>query len=193
MLLNLFLNNVWIAIGLWAVLYCLDYLFTVKSARMYTAGVNNHFVFSEGIELNPYFKEDIAKLRRISPRFFFLLLFTSGLLLILWSLGLPTAFEFGWGALICIQSVIHLRHIRNLAHFHYALASKGLAGKIETAHWLSLRLSSVEFFLFSALFLFIFLLWGSYFILCGATGCLSLALRHLFDSIKQKASSQSKA
>lgn len=64
MLLNLFLNNVWLAIGLWAGLYLLDYIFTLKAARLYKEGANKHFAFPDGIELNPYFKEDIGNLRR---------------------------------------------------------------------------------------------------------------------------------
>jgi len=51
MLLNLFLNNVWLAIGLWATLYVMDYIFTLKAARMYQEGANQHFMFFGGIEL----------------------------------------------------------------------------------------------------------------------------------------------
>jgi hypothetical protein len=52
MLLNRFLNNVWLAIGFWAILYVMDYIFTLKAARMYQEGANKHFVFPGGIELN---------------------------------------------------------------------------------------------------------------------------------------------
>lgn len=185
MLLNLFLNNVWLAIGLWTILYLMDYLLTLKAARMYYAGANKHFAFAGGYELNPVFKEDIAGLRRFSPRFWLLLFLVAGLLLIIYAINFPEAFAFAWGMLVCIQIAIHLRHIRNLMVFHYARDSRGMSGRIEYQHWLSLRLSSVELFSFPLLFLFLFLFSGSFFMLGGAVGCLSLALRHLFDSTKE--------
>ena len=186
MLLNSFLNNVWLAIGLWAIFYLIDYVLTLKAARMYHAGVSKHFTFAGGYELNPVFKEDIARLRRFSFRFWLLLFFFGGFLLILHSLDVPELFAFLWGTLVCTQMAIHLRHIRNLAIFHYARDSNGMSGRIEYEHWLSLRLSSIELFSFSVLFLFLFLLWGNLFILGGAVGCLSLALRHLLDSTKER-------
>ena len=184
MLLNLFLHNVWLAIGLWPILYLMDYVLTLKAARMYHAGASKHFAFAGGYELNPFFKEDIAGLRRFSPRFWFLLLSVGSLLLIIHSMNFPEAFALVWGMLVCIQITIHLRHIRNLTVFHYARDSKGMNGRIEYQHWLSLRLSSIELFSFSILFLSLFLFSGSLFMLGGAVGCLSLALRHLLDSTK---------
>lgn len=185
MLINLFLNNVWLAIGLWAAMYCMDYIFTLRAARIYQAGAGKHFNFAGGYELNPYFKDDIARLRLLSFRFILALLLTGGLLLIAHSWGFPEAFALIWGALVCMQIAVHFRHIRNLVLFHYASASSGMIGKIEYQHWLSLRVSAAEFLSFSALFLFLFLLWGNYFALGGALGCLSLALRNLIDSRKK--------
>ena len=186
MLLNFFLNNVWLAIGLWASLYLVDYIFTLTAARMYYAGVDEHLTFSGGYELNPVFRDDIRGLRLFSFRFWLLMLFVGGLLLILHSLDLPEVFSFVWGMFVCIQIAIHLRHIRNLAVFYHARDSKGMSGRIEYQHWLSLRLSSIELFSFSMLFLFLYLFSGTFFILGGAAGCLSLALRHLFDSFKEE-------
>jgi hypothetical protein len=192
MLLDLFLNNAWAAIGLWAFLYCMDYMLTFKAAKIYRAGGGKHFGFAGGYELNPYFQDDIAKLRRFSFRFFLLLLFVSGLLLILHSTGLREYFAFVWGLMICLQLTVHFRHLRNLAVFHYARDSNGVNGRIEYEHWLSLRLSSIEFLTFSVFYLFLFLLWGNPFMLGGATGCLVLALRHSFDSRRSRGLAQNK-
>lgn len=185
MLLNLFLNNVWLAIVSWAILFCADYLFTLKAARIYQKGASRHFLFSGGYELTPYFKEDIAQLRKFSFRFLLILLFNAGLLLILHSLRQPELFAFGWGSLVCVQAAVYFRHMRNLALFHYAWNSKGIAGKIEYEHWLSLRLSAVEMASFTIFFLILFLLWGNFFFLGGAIACLSVALRHLKASRKK--------
>ncbi|MDQ2936273.1 MAG: hypothetical protein M3R67_02070 [Acidobacteriota bacterium] len=192
MLLDFFLNKAWAAIGLWALLYCLDYAFTYKAAKIYKAGAGKHFGFGGGYELNPFFKDDIAQLRRFSFRFFLLLLLVAGLLLILHGTGLREYFAFVWGLMICLQLTVHFRHLRNLAVFYYAKDSQGVNGRIEYEHWLSLRLSSIEFFYFSVFYLFLFLLWGNLFMLGGATGCLVLALRHLYDSRRSRGLAQNK-
>lgn len=186
MLLDLFLNNAWAAIGFWALLYCLDYMFTFKAAKIYKAGAGKHFGFAGGYELNPFFQDDIARLRRFSFRFLLLLLLVAGLLVILHGTGLREYFAFVWGLMICLQLTVHFRHLRNLAVFHYAKDSKGVMGRIEYEHWLSLRLSSIEFLCFSVFYLFLFLLWGNLFVLGGAAGCLLSALRHWFDSRRSR-------
>jgi hypothetical protein len=185
-LLNLFLNNIWLAIALWAALYCLDYIFTMTAARLYRGGAQRHYSFPEGIELNPFFRDDVAKIRKFSFRFFLILFFTAGLLLIAYELNVPEAFAVVWGMFVGIQLANHCRHIRNLVVFSYARQSAGVSGKIQYEHWFSLRLSSVDFFCFGALFLLLFLFWGNLFILGATLGCLSLALRHFIDSVKKR-------
>jgi hypothetical protein len=184
MSLDLFLNNVWLAIAVWSILYLMDYIFTLKAARMYHAGAKKHFSFAGGYELNPIFKEDIAGLRRFSPRFWLLLFAVGGLLLAIHSLILPEAFAFIWGMFIGIQIAIHFRHIRNLMLFHYARNSRGMDGRIEYQHWLSLRLSSIELLSFAALFLLFYIFSKSLFMLGGFAGCFLMGLRHWLDSMK---------
>jgi hypothetical protein len=189
MLLSIVLDNVWIAIGIWVALFCLDYIFTMKAARMYQKGANKHFIFSGGYELNPYFKDDVAKLKVFSFRFWLVLIMVVGTLLIIHQL--PEAFALVWGMLIGTQIAVQFRHISNLMRFYYAQDSTGTRGRIETDHWLSLRLSAVGFLSFGALFLFLFLLMGSLVLLGATVGCLSLSLRHFIDSVKQNKQSES--
>ena len=99
--------------------------------------------------------EDIAGLRRLSPRFWLGLFFVGELLLLIHSLDLPEVFAVVWGMFIGVQIAIHFRH--NLVVFHDARDSQGMSGHIEYEHWLSLRLSSIDLFSFSLLFLSIFL------------------------------------
>jgi hypothetical protein len=185
-LLELFLNNIWLAIALWTVLYCLDYIFTMTAARFYRDGAQQHFAFPEGIELNPFFRDDVAKIRRFSFRFFLILFFVVGLLLIIYELDVPEAFAVVFGMLVGIQLANHCRHIRNLVVFSLARRSAGVSGKIQYEHWFSLRLSSVDFFCFGVLFLLFFLFWGNLFVLGATLGCLSLAFRHLIDSVRKR-------
>lgn len=185
-LLDLFLNNIWLAIAFWVALYCLDYIFTMTSARLYRDGAKQHYSFPEGIELNPIFREDVARIRTFSWRFFLLLFFIAGLFLIVYALDVPEAFALVWGMAVGIQLANHCRHIRNLVLFSFARHSVGVSGKIQHEHWLSLRLSSVEFFCFGLLFLVLFLFSDTLFILGAAIGCWSLALRHFIDSVKKR-------
>jgi len=109
-----------------------------------------------------------------------------GLLLMIYELNIPAGFAVALGMFVGIQLANHCRHIRNLFVFSYARRSAGVSGKIQYAHWLSLRLSSVDFFCFGVLFLIFFLFWGHLFMLGAALGCLSLAIRHLIDSVKKR-------
>ena len=106
---------------------------------------------------------------------------------------MPQLFAFVWGTFVWIQIANHFRHIRNLMVFHYARTSTVVSGQIQYQPWLSLRLSALDMFSFVILFLILFLFWGSFFILGGAIGCLSLALRYLIDSKKSKLSPQTEA
>jgi len=185
-LLDLFLNNIWLAIALWAVLYCLDYIFTMTAARFYRDGAQRHYTFPEGVELNPFFQEDVAKFRKFSFRFFLILFFVGAFLVIIYELHIPEAFALVWGMLVGTQLANHCRHIRNLVVFSYARRSAGVSGKIQYEHWFSLRLSSVDSFCFGVLFLILFLFWGHLFIMGATLGCFSMSLRHLVDSVKKR-------
>src|SRR4030095_14317054 len=103
MFLVFFLNTAGASIGLWALLYSVDYLLTLKAARLYEGGVKNHMSFGGGYELNPVFKQDIAAIRGFSYRFFLLLLLFGGLLLTIHILAMKEMFAFSWGLLIGIQ------------------------------------------------------------------------------------------
>jgi hypothetical protein len=187
-LLDLFLNNIWLAIALWAVLYCLDYIFTMTAARLYRDGAQQHYSFPDGLELNPFFQDDVAKIRRFSFRFFLLLFLVVSFLLIIYELNVPGAFAVVFGMFVGIQLANHCRHIRNLVVFSFARRSAGVSGKIQYEHWFSLRLSSVDFSCFGVLFLILFLFWGNLFALGATLGCLSLAFRHLIDSVRKRKS-----
>ncbi len=187
-LLDLLLNNIWLAIAVWAALSCLDYIFTMTAARFYRDGAQQHFAFTEGIELNPIFRDDVAKIRKLSFRFFFLLCCVAGVLIVIYALDVPELFAVIWGMLVGIQLATHCRHIRNLVVFSQARRSIGLSGKIQYEHWLSLRLSSIDFLCFSVLFLILFFFWGHPFVFGATIGCLAVALRHFMDSVKSRKS-----
>lgn len=189
------INNVVFAILLWAILYTLDYYLTIYAARLYQAGANQHFGFGGSVELTPYYQKDVDRLTRLSPRFLLMLILSSALLFVLWTLAvliakLPALFSFALGAALLLEGVIHVRHFRNILLFQYARESKGIAGKIEYERWVTLRSSAVEFFSFAALYLFAFLISGRWFFAGGAIGSCSVGLRHWMWGNKAKQISQ---
>src|SRR5258708_1135039 len=108
-LLDLFLNNIWLSIALWTVLYCFDYIFTMTTARFYRDGAQQHYAFPEGIELNPFFRDDVAEVRTISFRFFLVLFFVVGLLVITYELNVPEVSAIVCCLFVAPQSAIYSR------------------------------------------------------------------------------------
>jgi len=194
MLLDYIINNVWICVILWAVLYASDYMLTIVGARLYQQGVQKYIYFEKGYELNPYFEKDVAQLKLFSSRFVFMLLGTSASIFIA-RLALDIVFksspamqlkmfEIVAGCFILMELAIHGRHFRNILFFKKLMRSLGIDGRIEYSRWLSHYMSSIEL-LWSAFFYFIiFLLTGRFFFIGGALSCLAVASKS--EKIAQK-------
>jgi len=184
-------HNLWLSLILWTALYFSDYILTLVAARMYQEGVNQHLVFEKGYELTPYFQEDIARLRRVSPKFIRALVLTLLALSLLWLIAVrwdffPAAFEFLIGGLVLVELAVHFRHFVNLLHFRYARKSQGVRGRIEYARWFSLRLSSLQLCEYAALYLLFYILFPRWFFLGGVFTCLATSLRHWIWSVKER-------
>jgi hypothetical protein len=191
MLLDLIVDNVWLALLLWMGLYISDYALTLRTARLYQGGGNQHVLYEKGIELTPYYRGEIAALRNLSPRFLFMLGFSSLLLWLIWFLGQlwgpdSLLFEMVIGAYLLLEVSVHMRHIRNLAYFGYLKGSRGVRGKIEYSAWLTLRISTVDLVAFAVLFLVVFLLTGRLFFAGGALGCAVTGFKHWQLARKEK-------
>jgi len=187
-MINDFFNKPWVPIALWVVLYTSDYLSTIAAARLYSAG--EHFGYSEGYELNPYYAADVARLRWFSPRFLLSLFIYSGWLLFAYFsasfIGSQVIFGLTWGFLVLLQLAIHVRHARNLLFFYYAKRSCGIQGRINVAHWLSLRESAAELISFGFIFLFIFIITQSPPVAGGAISCAAVGINHVLGSVKKR-------
>ena len=190
MLDSVFINHVWIATGVWALLYCSDYALTLACARMYRAGVDKHLVFKH-LELTPYYQKDIAELRVFSPRFVLMLGLTSGIIWLTGSLQgwlggswpLPpnwaqNFYRFLLGGLLLMEAAVHVRHVRNVGLFLYARDSRGIQGRLVYSPWLSYRSSAIELFGFAAVFLMSFLVTSSWFFAGGAFKCIVEGAKH---------------
>jgi hypothetical protein len=178
---NLFLNDPWFGVGIWVLVYVSDYSLTLTCARLYQGGVKEKIAFEGSYEITPYFQGDIDSLRKLSPRFVAALVWSAGLLALIWWVSVqsqPQLYRFVFGAMILSQAAIHIRHIRNLLLFRAIVSSCAVRGRIEYSRPLILRMSSVELLSFAGLFLLLFVLTQEWFILGGAVSCLVTALKH---------------
>ncbi len=196
-------ENVWLALGIWVVLYVSDYYLTIMGARRYRDGVKNHIEFEKYYELTPYFQKDINALRLFSPRFLLALALTAAGQALVWYLAvrvihLPWLFELVMGGYILVELAIHVRHFRNLALFRFAARSQGVEGKISYKKWLSLNVSAVEMASFAIMLLIILLLTGRLFFAGGALTCLMTGIKHSrmsaaeYHRLKQKKEDEGK-
>ncbi|MCG3207605.1 MAG: hypothetical protein FOGNACKC_01205 [Anaerolineae bacterium] len=185
MLEDLLVENLWISLTVWALLFISDYYFTIYGAYLYQTYAKQYVVYEGSYELTPSFQNDVNNLRRVSPRFLVSLSLTIIFLIILWFLSVkfletPWLFSFLIGALILSEVAIHIRHVRNIYLFGLTRKTKnGLKGHIEYRRWVILKSSAIELTSFSALFLLGFLISNSWFFLGGAVRCLMLGLSHL--------------
>ena len=177
---ELFFQNFWAGLAVWAALFVSDYALTITCAHLYQRGVREKIAFEGSYELTPYFQRDIDSLRRVSPRFILSLLWSSVMLYLVWRLvgqSVPEMYSFVLGVMILVQLAIHMRHFRNLFLFR-AAGSDAIRGRIEYSRRVVLRSSSLELLEFSALFLALFAFTHSWFILGGGVACLSVAGKH---------------
>ncbi|MGC2530032.1 MAG: hypothetical protein WA639_19970 [Candidatus Acidiferrum sp.] len=186
-----FFSSLWLGLTIWSLLYVSDYAFTIVCARLYRSGVNEKIVFEGSFELNPVFQRDIDSLRLISPRFLLMLLITGLLLTLMWLLdqqSAPQFYEFVLGCMILLELAIHVRHMRNLFMFRMFVKSDCVRGRIEYSRPLILKMSSYELFIFSGLFLMLFVFTPSWFLLGGVSSCCLTAIKH--RALARRASSK---
>jgi hypothetical protein len=174
-----FFQNCWAGATVWAALFVSDYALTITCAKLYQKGVREKIVLEGSYEITPYFQRDIDSLRLVSPRFLFVLVLYFGALVLLWGLTGETRelYSLVLGAMILVQFAIHTRHVHNFFLFR-AATGEAVRGRIEYSRKLTLRISSLDLFTFSALYILLFACTRSWFILGGAVGCLSVSFKH---------------
>ena len=175
-------EHLWLGLIIWVALFISDYSFTIACARLYRRGVKEKIVFEGSFELTPYYQKDIDSLKKFSPRFLLALVLAVTVLSILWFLAtlveMPELYSLALGALVLLQLAVHKRHLQNFFLFRAILKSDLVRGRIEYPRSLILRQSSLELCVFSAMFALIALFTWSLFILGGALGCASAAVKH---------------
>ena len=179
---NPLFDSLWPGLTFWSILYISDYYLTLACARLYRAGVQEKIVLQGSYEITPYFQSDIDSLRSLSPRFLAAFLWTTALLSAVWWLSLqstPVMYQVVLGAMLSLESAIHIRHFRNLFLFRESSDPAAVRGRIEYSRTLMLRMSAVELLAFSGLFGLALVFTQSWFVFGGAVSCLVTASKHL--------------
>jgi hypothetical protein len=177
-----FVNHIWSGLLLWIGLYISDYYLTISCARMYRA--QDKIRFEGSFEITPYFQSDIDALKTLSPRFI-IMLFTTSIVLSFFALlavknrvFYSPLYLFFLGYMVLLELTVHIRHIRNWFMYRDYLASSDIRGHIEYSRSVTLKSSAIDRMLFSALFLVLFFVTASSFVLGGAAGCTLSAWKH---------------
>ena len=174
---DMLFDSSWVGPLLWAAVYISDYRMTLTCARMYQA--QQAIVFEGSYEITPLFQADVNALRRLSPRFVIALVAGTACLAVMQQTsvnsGSSSLYEGALGALLLLQSAVHLRHFRNWFLFRNI---KGVQGRVFYPRGLMLQTSAIELLGFAALYLTLFLLTASIFVLGGAMACGALAFNH---------------
>jgi hypothetical protein len=187
---DLFQNHLWPGLLVWTLLYVSDYSLTIACARLYRA--QSKIVFEGSFELTPEFQKDVDALRRWSPRFLVALGTSLLLLFILWTItrvppGMPEAYAFALGAMILLELVVHLRHLRNWFFFRALPGDDGPRGSLEYPRPMVLRLSGMDILCSAGLLAILFAFQPSAFLLGGVASCLATGMKHLRMARKQGA------
>jgi hypothetical protein len=171
----------WPGLILWIILYISDYYLTLYSARGFKE--IGHIQFESSFELTPQYQKDIDALRPVSKRHLIALALSSLFLLLIWWLArlsfyLELVYPLFLGMFLLLEVAIHLRHFRNVGLIRTAKKHGGIEGQITYKKWFSYRISAIDLYIVSALFLFIAMLTFSQFFLGGAITCLATGIRH---------------
>jgi hypothetical protein len=187
-----FVDWIGLALAVWSVFYIADYYLTIYAARLYRTTAQAHFNVLGSYELTPYFQKDVNALKLVSARFVAMLVLSWVLITLIWFLSVkvidfPELYLLALGGLVLRESVVHLRHVRNIATFHLSSSPGAVEGSIVYSRPFSLRLSAVELSAFAVFCLLLSLVVGSWFVLGGALACGVLALQHWRLAIKSSA------
>lgn len=186
---ELIFQKLWIVLPIWLALYVSDYYLTILGASYMKAGACEHFIFKGSYELTPELQSDINSLRLFSPKFIRAVFVSSVLIVILWFVSRaypPFTFylRFFIGGIILQEVAILVRHVRNIALFHFARNHRGISGQIRYENWLSYKLSGIDLLSFACVFLVVFIFTGSLSFLGGSFMTAMAGLKHLKLSIK---------
>ena len=171
----------WPGVILWIILYISDYYLTLYSAGGFRE--IGHFQFEGSFELTPQYQKDIDALKPVSRIHLTLLILYSTLIIFIWWITqyffyLQWAYLLYLGMFLLLEVAVHIRHLRNVSLIREIRKNGGVEGQIRYQKWFTYKLSALEFYVLSGLFLIIAALTYSLFFLGGAIMCFGTGFKH---------------
>ena len=171
----------WPGVILWIILYISDYYLTLYSARGFRE--IGHFQFEGSFELTPQYQKDIDALKQVSRLHLTLLILYSTLIIFIWWITqyffyLQWAYLLYLGMFLLLEVAVHIRHLRNVSLIREIRKNGGVEGQIRYQKWFTYKLSALEFYVLSGLFLIVAALTYSLFFLGGAIMCFGTGFKH---------------
>lgn len=184
---DLLFTSLWAGPLLVFVLWLSDYEFTVIGAKLYKA--QEKIVFQGSYELNPLTQKDVDALRRIGFRIMVKPLYIAITVAVVGELfrsrsGHSGPYPLVLGMFVLAQLAIHFRHFQSWYWFKCVVPAA--KGRIEYPR--GFRSSALQLALFAVLFLFLYMVTDSLFILGGAIMCCVNAAIHYRLALKHDAS-----
>jgi hypothetical protein len=183
-------GNVWIALPSVALLMVADYYLSLLQMLYWRRGAAEHVVVEGSYELTPEGREDMERLRLLSPTLIRKLLLVCGCIAFVGLVdpGGPLGkllLRFGAGGLVLHYAVVNARHAVNLVELVPASAHRGIRGQVTRSKWYSYRASAADILSYAGVLGLAFLLTGSVPCLGGALITTGVGLRHWRISRKE--------
>jgi hypothetical protein len=170
------LGNPWMAIGLNVLAFVADHYTAIYEAHLYHAGVKMLLIYEGLYKLTPEYQAAITRRRIVSGRLLaILLMLAAGIYAAWWvltqQLGRPDVFLLLVGGLLLARVAEVSRQYRQIMFFREIRQRGGLQGRLLLTRQLSLMNTVFDLYAFVMLYLLLFLLTGSWFLLGGALVC----------------------
>ncbi len=176
MLERLLLNSPWLAIVLGVIVFAADHYLAIYEAHLYHSGVKDFVVYDGLYHLTPEYQGVLTRRRLISGRW----LATVGVLAVgvyaaWWGLTQQSdrsdVFLLLLGGLLLSELAEISREYRQIMFFREVRRRGGLQGRILLTRQLGVMRHVFDLYAFVMLYLLLFLLTGSWFLLGGTFAC----------------------
>ncbi len=176
MLERLLLDSPWLSMVLGVSVFALEHYMAVFEAYLYQSGLKDYVVYDGLYRLTPEYQAVIARRRVISGRLLAILsVLAAGIYVAWWGLtqqlDRPDVFLLLVGGLLLNELAEISRQYRQIMFFREVRRRGGLQGRSQLTRQLGVMRHVFDLYAFVMLYLVLFMLTGSWFLLGGAVAC----------------------
>ncbi|OGO16906.1 MAG: hypothetical protein A2Z14_01945 [Chloroflexi bacterium RBG_16_48_8] len=180
---ELLIDKVWISIVLCLVLSIMEHYLGLYEVYLYYNHVNAYMIFEGRCDGYERFIEPGNRKWIPSTSFMVVLAILSlgiyaGWFALVKQFGRPEIFSFLVGGIILYRATRSLIHFRMISFFRFAQDPGEIQGKVKYSRRLTFTLPYLDLYGFTLLYLLLFFIQGSWFLLGGILTCFIAARRH---------------